>query len=34
MTQEEEMGWLKSQADAIKAELDRVETRIRDVENT
>ena len=33
MTQEGEIGWLKSQADAIKAEFDRVEARIQDLES-
>jgi len=34
MTQEGESGWLKSQADAIKAELNRIETRILDLESS
>ena len=33
MTQEGEIGWLKSQAEAIKAELNQVEARIRDLES-
>ena len=32
MTQEGDISWLKSQAEAIKTELDRVESRIRDIE--
>jgi len=32
MTQEAEIDWLKSQAEAIKAELGHVETRIHDLE--
>ena len=32
MTREQELDWLKSQAEAIKAELDRVEARMRDLE--
>jgi len=32
MAPEGEIGWLKSQADIIKAELDRIEARIRDLE--
>jgi len=31
MTQEGEIGWLKSQAEAIKVELNRVEARIHDL---
>ncbi|MFC2056255.1 DUF5320 domain-containing protein [Chloroflexota bacterium] len=34
MTQEGEINWLKSQADAIKAEFDRVEARIHDLESS
>jgi hypothetical protein len=34
MTQEGEIGWLKSQANAIKAELDRVEARIHALESS
>ena len=33
MTQEGESDWLKSQAEAIKAELNQVEARIRDLES-
>ena len=33
MTQEGEIGWLKNQAEAIKAEFDRVEARIHDLES-
>jgi hypothetical protein len=32
MTQEREIDWLKSQAEAIKAELNRIEARIHDLE--
>ena len=32
MTREQELDWLKSQAEATKAELDRVEAHIRDLE--
>jgi len=32
MTSEQEIDWLKSQAEAIKAELNRVEAGIRDLE--
>jgi len=32
LTQEDEVDWLKRQAEAIKAELDQVETRIRDIQ--
>jgi len=32
MTQEGEIGWLKSQTTAINAELDRIEARIHDLE--
>ena len=34
MTREQELGWLKSQADAVKAELDRVEAKINDLKNS
>jgi len=34
MTQEGEIGWLKSQADSMKTELDRVEARIHDLESS
>ena len=34
MTREQELGWLKSQADAIKAELDRVEAKIHDLKSS
>ena len=34
MTQKGEIGLLKSQANAIKAELDRVEVRIHDLESS
>ena len=33
MPPEQESGWLKSQAEAIKAELNQVEARIRDLES-
>lgn len=32
VTREHELGWLKSQADAIKTELGRIEARISDLE--
>jgi len=32
LTQEEEVDWLKRQAEAIKAELNQVEARMRDLE--
>jgi hypothetical protein len=32
MTWEQEIDWLKSQAETIKTELDQVEARIRDLE--
>jgi hypothetical protein len=32
MTRENETDWLKSQAEAVKAELKRVENQIRDLE--
>ena len=32
MTREQELDWLKSQAEAIKADLNRVESRIREME--
>jgi hypothetical protein len=31
MTREQELDWLKSQADAIKRELELVEARMRDL---
>ena len=34
VTQEGEIDWLKDQADAIKSELNRVESRIHDLETT
>ena len=34
MTQEGEIDWLQSQAEAIKAELNRVEARIHDLESS
>ncbi len=34
MTREKETDWLKSQAEAVKAELNRVESRIRDLETS
>lgn len=32
MAQDQELDWLKSQAEVVKAELDRIEARIRDLE--
>ena len=32
ITREDELGWLKSQAEAIKAELGRIEARMNDLE--
>jgi len=32
MTRKGEISWLKSQAEVIKTELDRIEARIRDIE--
>jgi hypothetical protein len=32
MTREEELGYLKNQAEAIKGQLDQIESRIREVE--
>lgn len=34
VTREEETDWLKSQAEAVKAELKRVENQIRDLETS
>ena len=33
MTQEQEMGWLKSQAEAMKEQLEEIEDRIRELES-
>jgi hypothetical protein len=33
MTREQEIDWLKSQAETIKTELNRVEARLRDLES-
>jgi NAD-dependent dihydropyrimidine dehydrogenase PreA subunit len=32
MTQDQEIDWLKSQAEIVRAELDRIEARMRDLE--